>query len=504
MSGKLEKGFLDDIVANIDDDTPRLVYADWLAENGQDDRAEFVRVQVERARLPEWEAAQVRLRLRERRLLDEHGERWLKEMPAIKGVRWEGFRRGIVAEVSFTSYEAMRTSAPAVRAAAPVEAATTHWPRKGEARGGRPIAELRELVLHGRPWDQEIAWLADSPQLSTLRSLSVLGLTVEDLARLAASPHLTGLRTLRLTSNGLGNAGVRALTQSDKLAALEVLDLSGPGYYESYYEDPIINAAGMEALAGWAGLAHLRSLTLEGHDVRRAGLRALLSSPNAAALKELSLRKGRLDGRAMEGFLAAAPGLRLESLDVGDNVLKKAGVEYLAAAPCLGDLKALRLDRCEVPLDGAKKLANDAVFLGGLRRLDAGHNSFGPAGLAALLEREPSSLHTLGLRDNDLFDKGAQALAGSPTSNVLMEVDLAKNGLTSASAQALGESAHLRGLLVLRLADNDIGDAAAAALAASPLGQRLGLLELVDPRRSDPDYYDEDEDLDYDDYEETP
>src|SRR5207253_2658330 len=45
MSGELAQGFLDDIVANIDDDTPRLVYADWLTENDQDERAEFIRVQ---------------------------------------------------------------------------------------------------------------------------------------------------------------------------------------------------------------------------------------------------------------------------------------------------------------------------------------------------------------------------------------------------------------------------------------------------------------------------
>ncbi|MFO0845426.1 MAG: TIGR02996 domain-containing protein [Gemmataceae bacterium] len=135
--GKLEGSFLDDIVANIDDDTPRLVYADWLAENGLDDRAEFIRVQIDRAGRPAWDPAQVRLRLRERQLLKQHGERWLKEMPAIKGVRWEGFRRGIVAEVSFDSYEVMRARAAEVRAAAPVEAATTHWPSQGEARGGR-------------------------------------------------------------------------------------------------------------------------------------------------------------------------------------------------------------------------------------------------------------------------------------------------------------------------------------------------------------------------------
>lgn len=35
------------------DDLPRLVYADWLDENGQAERAEFVRVQVELAKLPD-------------------------------------------------------------------------------------------------------------------------------------------------------------------------------------------------------------------------------------------------------------------------------------------------------------------------------------------------------------------------------------------------------------------------------------------------------------------
>lgn len=39
------------ILAQPDEDTPRLVYADWLQENGQGERAEFIRVQVEYARI---------------------------------------------------------------------------------------------------------------------------------------------------------------------------------------------------------------------------------------------------------------------------------------------------------------------------------------------------------------------------------------------------------------------------------------------------------------------
>jgi uncharacterized protein (TIGR02996 family) len=477
MSGGLAKSFLDDIVAHIDDDTPRLVYADWLLEDGQDDRAEFIRVQVELARLAAWDAAVVPLRLRERELLARHGEEWLAEVPAVRGARWEGFRRGIVAEVSFESFATMRANAHLCRAVAPVEAVTVNWPRRGESKkAAQPIAELRELTLTGRPWDKEIAWLADSPQLSTLRTLSVLGLSVEDLGRLTASPHLAGLRSLRLTSNGLGTAGVRALTEAATLTALEELDLSGPGYYEQYYEDPIISAAGMEALAGWAGLSRVRSLTLSGSDIRRAGLRTLLRSPHAGAIRNLSLRGGRLDGEAVGAFGDAAPGTRLETLVLGENVLGELGLTLLASAACLRDLKSLSLDRCEIPLPGARLLAK-AAFLDGLRLLEVGHNHFGPAGLAALLEREPPALHTLRMRDNDLFDKGATLMAESPASDTLLEANLEQNGLGAGAATALGESGHLRSLLVLRLGKNEIPASAVAALAASPLGRRLAVLE---------------------------
>jgi uncharacterized protein (TIGR02996 family) len=481
MSGGVPKAFLEYIVANPDEDTPRLAYADWLEENGRAERAELIRVQCERARLPAWDADQVRLRLREQALLKQHSEEWLAEMPAVEGARWEGFRRGIVAEVSFASFEAMRASAHTCRAVAPVEAVTVRWPRQREGReGAAPIAELRELSLTGRPTrEEEVGWLADSPQLSTLRALSARGLWVEGLGRLVASPHLAGLKAFRLPSNNLGNAGIHVLARAASLTSLEELTLSGQNY-ERYGEDPSIQAAGMQALAGWPGLASVRSLKLTGSNGGRQGLRALLRSPHAAALKELSLRGGQLDGQAVAEFDSALKGLQLEVLDLGENVLKDVGAEYVAIVPCLRGLKVLRLDRCEVRLAGARLFAKKASFLGGLRQLDVGYNHFGPVGLGALLERAPAALHTLGLRDNDIHDEGADLLAGSPASDMLLEVDLSQNDLGPAAARALGEAKHLRDLLVLRLGDNRIGDSAAKALTASPLGRRLAVLELAD------------------------
>jgi len=477
VSSNPAKGFLEFIVGNIDEDTPRLAFADWLDENEQPERAEFIRVQVQRSRLPAWDAAQVRLRLREQALMKQHGEAWLAELPKIEGARWEGFRRGIVAEVSFASFEAMRKNAHACRAVAPVEAVTVRWPRKREgSRGVKPIAELRELSMTGLPDDEVAGWLADSPQLSTLRSLTARGLWAHPLGQLAGSPHLAKLRSLRMPGNNLGNAGIMTLTRSTTLTSLEELDLSALGRHERYNHDPIIRARGMEALMNWSGMANVRSLKLNGNDVSRDGLRALLRSPHSGSLKELSLRDGRLDGQAMAEFDGALPALRLEMLDLGENILKEVGAEYVAIVPCLRELRSLRLDRCEISRSGAHLFAKKAKFLDELRVLDIGHNHFGPPELETLLKRKPASLHTLRLRDNDLRREGVELLAESPWSDTLLELDLSLNTLGPAAAEALENAKHLCNLLILSLEENHIDPGALAALAASPLGKRLAML----------------------------
>lgn len=480
MSGSLAEGFLNDIVANIDDDTPRLVYSDWLEENGHHDRAEFIRIQVERARLPAWDAAQVGLRLREEALLRLHREEWLSELPTIEGAKWEGFRRGIVAEVSFASFEAMRANAHHCRAVAPVEAITVRYPRRGElGQAAAPIAELRELDLTGRPDDEsELEWLAESPQLATIHVLTARGLWPEALTYLVSSPHFASLRKLRLPGNTLGNVGMAAIIRSASMTGLEELNLSGRGVVERYREDLTVSPPGMQALASWAGLRNIRTLNLSDNDLGRVGLQALLRSPNCGGLKSLTLRGNRLDGSSMAEFNSAFRGLSLESLDLGENLLKEVGVEYLAMAPCLRELKSLRIDRCEVPLAGARVFARKATFLDGLRVLDVAHNHFGPAGLTALLERKPSALHTLGLRDNDIFDRGVTLLAEAEAANGLLEVDLSLNGLTYQAGMALGGTAHLQNLMILHLLNNDLRESDRAALRASALGKRLAVLEM--------------------------
>jgi Ran GTPase-activating protein (RanGAP) involved in mRNA processing and transport len=280
------------------------------------------------------------------------------------------------------------------------------------------------------------------------------------------------LTALRVPFNTIGNGGISALFDAASLTSLTELDLSESGSYGRYGEDPIIESTGLQALAAWPGLARVRSLTLSGNDGGRDGLGALLRSPHVTALKELKVRANELNGQDMHEFAGAQPRLRLDVLNLGENLLRDRGATNLAKASCLTELKVLVLDRCEVGLFGARGLA-EAPFLGGLRRLKVNHNSFGWQGLQALLEKQPQMLHTLEMVNNDLGDEAVVRLADAPASNTLQEVDLRMNSLTDRAAETLATSQHLQNLCVLQLDPSQISKWAAAALAGSPLGKRL-------------------------------
>jgi uncharacterized protein (TIGR02996 family) len=65
------------ILDDPDDDGVRLVYADWLEEHGHTERAAFIRVQCELARLPEDDSRRTSLEAKERELLPAFAEKTL-------------------------------------------------------------------------------------------------------------------------------------------------------------------------------------------------------------------------------------------------------------------------------------------------------------------------------------------------------------------------------------------------------------------------------------------
>src|SRR5438874_7243327 len=88
-----DAAFLRAIRAAPDDDLPRLIYADYLDERG-DPRGEFIRLQIERPRLPRSDPRRAELKAREDELLRRHREDW--EGPLADVVSRADFRRGFI------------------------------------------------------------------------------------------------------------------------------------------------------------------------------------------------------------------------------------------------------------------------------------------------------------------------------------------------------------------------------------------------------------------------
>ncbi|MBP3958884.1 TIGR02996 domain-containing protein [Gemmata sp. G18] len=141
------------VLANPDEDTPRLMYADWLDEHDDPARAEFIRVQCRLAERSAHEAvpASDPDQQREFQLALQLGERWRAELPAVRGVRWTGFWRGFpgVAVVSPTT---LVRAAPKLWAVAPVEWVTITGLNQNGARllaDSEVFDRLRVLTLDG-------------------------------------------------------------------------------------------------------------------------------------------------------------------------------------------------------------------------------------------------------------------------------------------------------------------------------------------------------------------
>src|SRR5262249_54237649 len=85
------------------DDAVRLVYADWLADNGQEARADFIRAQIERARLASPVASapgEDALLQREDALWLAHGPAWRAELAPLGKAFLGSFVRGFVEEAT--------------------------------------------------------------------------------------------------------------------------------------------------------------------------------------------------------------------------------------------------------------------------------------------------------------------------------------------------------------------------------------------------------------------
>jgi len=393
------------VLADPDDDTLRLVYADALEEEGDSRRAAFVRSQVELARRPDYDPACVRARSCgwANPVAD-----WVLDLPELpEGLGWtrEPFRRGFPAAVEARDAAAFVAHADDLFARFPIESLDLAVAQ---------VAQVRAFA--------DCEWLARLVRLSILEGMSGQAAT-----RLLGSPHYERLRELHVGAGLTTAATATAVVRSRVFKQLTTL---------SCRDDRAGGRTLVNELTRLADPPRLKSLDLSGNRLTAEQLHPLLAAPALSAVEELNL---------------------------GDNNLRAAGLDTLAAAR-LPNLRTLHLLRTQPQESAVHELARSDLFAG-LRSLSLGENNLPPSAAASLAGGPgAANLRVLDLRENRLGDAGAATLAESPHLRNLLHLDLAANGVEDAGAAALVESPHLGGLICLDLHGNVISPAAATRL----------------------------------------
>jgi uncharacterized protein (TIGR02996 family) len=279
------------ICAHPDDDTPRLVFADWLQEHGDEPRAEFIRIQIELAR-PTSAAARPPLYRRESELLDRHEERWMRPLNPFL-FEWSDepytFRRGFV-----------------------------------------DVMELREETL----WN-------DGIELCRLTPLTIAVFPqVVDWELLGGCECLRQIPVLDLTGSDLdADSGVARLFKSEHIGKLRELWLVG--------EDPArpLDESGLVALTDCKGLGSLRALDLGFNPLGPDAVEILAAAPFAPHLETLRLEGVEIGDEGVDWLAELNPFPRLKHLNLADNRIGDRGVRRIIATPWMWNLESLHLSR---------------------------------------------------------------------------------------------------------------------------------------------------------------
>jgi len=362
------EAFVQAIAANPADDLPRLVFADWLDEHGEPERAEFIRTQIR------WHHADAderkSLDARAEELFKEHWQRWFAPLllaldPDADRRRNLGIKGNILASKASLSMQETRQPGSAVQGVDVIRGFTesasldlTSWAEQASLAEAFRMEPLTELIcqdgLHSPVWSRftqpALRWVTDL----RLNQRWAWGVSAPESTALLEDPHLAGVRMFSLHAD---------MPNSDRLAMIPAawvdrFTRSPLAYRLSKLRLWTITADGIGALCR-PGRLRLEGLCLSVYPLTTDVIRQLGGSELGQTLAGLSLRGLMADGEAAALTREEWPQLR--SLDLSYNRLTAAVLPALAAAAFTPRLEWL--DLSHMPLFDATTDVN------GLHRL---------------------------------------------------------------------------------------------------------------------------------------
>jgi uncharacterized protein (TIGR02996 family) len=315
-----EQAFLNEIFAHPESDDALRVYADWLEDRGETDRARLIRVELERRALPAGDPRDSEL-MREQSELER---RWLTlRVPAalrkkfyfhyhraLAGAEVRGDVEPTAADMrALGRLPDVKTLIDFDRLPTPVLAQLSHCPNIQCLK----YDDRRELTAED--------WQAITA-MTQVQSLLLSGdgdrITDEDVRQLSA---MTQLKELDLSGMAISDAGAAHLKN---LKNLEVLKLAG-----DYYEKGRFTDAGLQDVSS---LRKLRVLDLARTGITDAGLPHLLA---LKALTHLDLGRTRIKGDPVPVLLRLK---KLRSLGLEELAIDDDNVKELTRLPALREL----------------------------------------------------------------------------------------------------------------------------------------------------------------------
>jgi uncharacterized protein (TIGR02996 family) len=396
--------FLKTIIENPEEDTPRLVFADWLEEQGEP-RGEFIRIQCALAHMEMNDDRLPELIAREQALLLEHGDEWLGRLKLM--VDDYCFRRGFVERVS----------------------------------------------LQGRHF------LGDAVELFERAPIRELGLTHLGMGRfpateLAAVTQLTRLNTLEL-SGVAGDERINTILQSKHLKQITRLQLDnvrcGKQALETIFGGNFPRLAALELIGDELG-AYSRIVCSPKISLREYSIKSMSGALNRDDVIKLARAKN----------LAG-----LTVLDLRESKVQVPGATAIANSKVLKNLQVVGLRGCSIGVHGMQALGQSGN-MAGLTALNVGANHFGINGLRGVVGGHWTGLTSLNLANNDLDDRCVPLLLDWPGLSRLRYLNLSGNQIQDAAMAELLGSPELARLWYLDLGSLSSGPKTTEVLNDSP------------------------------------
>lgn len=358
------------VLLNPDDNTVRLIYADWLEENGEPERGGFVRAQVWLAQAEPYSPVARQHEDTANKLSKDRRANWAA--PVRRFVLEGRFARGFVEHVAvdvtaFPRHAAELFALEPVRSLKPVRNALAD-----------PPAELDAFFA--------------VPQLERVRLLDMsnLNLGPHEFDQLLACPHLANVTDLSLRGNRVLPDWLTTLLVGPSFPALAGIDLADLAHL------------GPRLAAALPRVRH-RALKRANFDRVVFGSDDMTRVLNSPCLKEVEeLRLAWIPGTGRPGPLThlhlgwALPWRRLRLLDISGQGVGSNGVVELAnelnRAKEPVHLRWLNLANNRVSADGVTALVKSDPVKLNLYHLDVRGNGLTLAQRAALHSRFPEAI----------------------------------------------------------------------------------------------------------------